>query len=132
MRGARAEIGTVTRRARPSGPRSTDSNASGRPPRRTVLTGSATEANIRAMIGAPKEFWSVKTGDVLALYTDGVTEAANPQDEEFGTPRLVETLVRARGGSVAQIEAELGSALTSFTAGTPFGDDRTFVLLKRT
>ena len=76
--------------------------------------------------------FTLETGDLLALYTDGVTEAANPEDEEFGMPRLVETLVRARGGSVAQIEAELGEALVSFTAGTPFGDDWTFVLLKRT
>ena len=39
--------------------------------------------------------------------------------------------MRARAGSVAEIEAELGAALVAFTAGTPFGDDRTFVLLKR-
>jgi serine phosphatase RsbU (regulator of sigma subunit)/pSer/pThr/pTyr-binding forkhead associated (FHA) protein len=70
-------------------------------------------------------------GDLLALYTDGVTEAANPEDEEFGTARLVETLVKARALSVAEIEAELSAALASFTAGTPFGDDRTLVLLKR-
>jgi serine phosphatase RsbU (regulator of sigma subunit) len=76
--------------------------------------------------------FTLQTGDLLALYTDGVTEAVNPDDEEFGTPRLVEALVRARGGSVAQIEAELGAVLLLFTAGTPFGDDRTFVLLKRT
>jgi sigma-B regulation protein RsbU (phosphoserine phosphatase) len=76
--------------------------------------------------------FTLETGDLLALYTDGVTEATNPDDEEFGTPRLVETLVRARGGSVAEIEAELGAVLLLFTAGTPFGDDRTFVLLKRT
>ncbi len=41
--------------------------------------------------------FTLETGDLLALYTDGVTEAANPEDEEFGTPRLVETLVKARG-----------------------------------
>ena len=75
---------------------------------------------------------TLECGDLLVLYTDGITEAANPDDDEFGTRRLVETLVKARGGSVAQIETELGAALTSFTAGTPFGDDRTFVLLKRT
>jgi len=61
-----------------------------------------------------------------------VTEAANPGDEEFGTQRLVETLVKARSLSVGEIEAELGAALVVFTDGTPFGDDRTFVLLKRT
>jgi len=75
--------------------------------------------------------FTLESGDLLALYTDGLTEAANPEDEEFGTPRLVETLVKARGGSVAEIEATLGEALVSFTAGTPFGDDRTLVLLKR-
>jgi serine phosphatase RsbU (regulator of sigma subunit) len=75
--------------------------------------------------------FTLERGDLLALYTDGVTEAANPGDEEFGTPRLVDTLVKARTGTVAQVEAELGAALVSFTAGTPFGDDRTVVLLKR-
>jgi len=76
--------------------------------------------------------FTLEPGDLLALYTDGVTEAANPEDEEFGTARLVETLVKARGNPVARIEAMLGEALVAFTAGTPFGDDRTFVLLKRT
>ena len=76
--------------------------------------------------------FTMAEGDLLALYTDGVTEAANPEDEEFGTPRLVETLVKARSLSVEEIDAELGAALVVFTAGTPFGDDRTFVLLKRT
>ncbi len=75
--------------------------------------------------------FTMGAGDLLALYTDGVTEAANPEDEEFGTPRLVETLVKARALSVAQIESELGAALLAFTSGTPFGDDRTLVLLKR-
>ena len=75
--------------------------------------------------------FTMGAGDLLALYTDGVTEAANPEDEEFGTPRLVETLVKARALSVAEIEAELGAALLAFTLGTPFGDDRTLVLLKR-
>jgi sigma-B regulation protein RsbU (phosphoserine phosphatase) len=70
-------------------------------------------------------------GDLLALYTDGLTEAANPEEEEFGMERLVETLVRARSLSVGEIEAELSAALVAFTSGTPFGDDRTFVLLKR-
>ena len=70
-------------------------------------------------------------GDLLALYTDGVTEAANPDDEEFGMARLVETLVRSRALSVAGIDTELAASLVAFTQGTPFGDDRTFVFLKR-
>jgi serine phosphatase RsbU (regulator of sigma subunit) len=76
--------------------------------------------------------FTMEEGDLLALYTDGVTEAANPEDEEFGTPRLVETLTRARALPVAGIDIELDASLLAFTQGTPFGDDRTFVLLKRT
>ncbi|MGE5716957.1 MAG: PP2C family protein-serine/threonine phosphatase, partial [Acidobacteriota bacterium] len=75
--------------------------------------------------------FTLEPGDLLALYTDGVTEAVNPEDEEFGTPRLVEALVKAHRGTVAQIEAELNAVVLAFTAGTPFGDDRTLVLLKR-
>jgi len=76
--------------------------------------------------------FTMEEGDLLALYTDGVTEAANPEDEEFGTARLVEILTRVRALSVVGIEAELAASLVAFTQGTPFGDDRTFVLLKRT
>jgi serine phosphatase RsbU (regulator of sigma subunit) len=35
-------------------------------------------------------------GDVLALYTDGITEASNGRDEEFGEGRLVESLRQHR------------------------------------
>jgi sigma-B regulation protein RsbU (phosphoserine phosphatase) len=35
-------------------------------------------------------------GDILVLYTDGVTEASNPADEEFGETRLIETLCAHR------------------------------------
>jgi serine phosphatase RsbU (regulator of sigma subunit)/pSer/pThr/pTyr-binding forkhead associated (FHA) protein len=70
-------------------------------------------------------------GDLLALYTDGVTEAANGQDEEFGTERLVATLRELRPQPLPQLESGLASTLLAFTGGTPFGDDRTLVLLRR-
>ena len=70
-------------------------------------------------------------GDLLALYTDGVTEAANPDDEEFGTERLVATLKELRPMPLTELESQLAATLLTFTAGTPFGDDRTLVLLRR-
>jgi serine phosphatase RsbU (regulator of sigma subunit)/pSer/pThr/pTyr-binding forkhead associated (FHA) protein len=76
--------------------------------------------------------FTMQPGDVLALYTDGVTEAVNAEDEEFGTARLVSTLVAARGKPLKELEAGLTATLLAFTGGTPFGDDRTIVLLKRT
>lgn len=36
--------------------------------------------------------WSLNPGDLLAIYTDGVTEALSPDEEEFGEERLVESL----------------------------------------
>ena len=74
---------------------------------------------------------TMRPGDLLALYTDGVTEAVNGADEEFGTDRLVGALVAARTKPLPDLEAELAATLLAFTGGTPFGDDRTLVLLRR-
>jgi phosphoserine phosphatase RsbU/P len=75
--------------------------------------------------------FTMQPGDLLALYTDGVTEAANAEDEEFGTARLVEALAATRTKPLVELEAELTATLLAFTGGTPFGDDRTIVLLRR-
>jgi sigma-B regulation protein RsbU (phosphoserine phosphatase) len=75
--------------------------------------------------------FTMKPGDLLALYTDGVTEAANADDEEFSTDRLVATLQDLRTKPLTELEASLAATLLAFTGGTPFGDDRTLVLLRR-
>ena len=41
------------------------------------------------------------TGDILVLYTDGITEAENPQEEEFGMDRLSDLI---RRGSMLSAE----------------------------
>jgi len=70
-------------------------------------------------------------GDLVVLYTDGVTEAANPEGEEYGLGRLLE-LSRFHAASGVQVLADaLHSELDAFAAGVPFGDDRTFLLLRR-
>jgi sigma-B regulation protein RsbU (phosphoserine phosphatase) len=70
-------------------------------------------------------------GDLVVLYTDGVTEAANPAGEEYGLDRLLElSRVHAPSGVLALADA-LQSDLDRFAAGVPFGDDRTFLLLRR-
>lgn len=75
--------------------------------------------------------FTMRTDDLLVLYTDGVTEAANAEDEEFGLERLTEVCVEARRRSVPEIEEEIRACLDAFVGGTPFADDRTLVLLKR-
>ena len=44
----------------------------------------------------------MKPGDCLYLYSDGITEAANPEDEEFGKERLVDTLDQSRGKPIQE------------------------------
>jgi phosphoserine phosphatase RsbU/P len=70
-------------------------------------------------------------GDLVIVYTDGVTEAANPEGEEYGLARLIEVgRAHAKNGVDALAEA-LQADLDGFASGVPFGDDRTFVMLRR-
>lgn len=61
-------------------------------------------------------------GSELLLYTDGITEATNPADEEFGNSRLRE--LGARRGFCPDFLLE---DVARFAAGRPFGDDATVV-----
>lgn len=70
-------------------------------------------------------------GDIVILYTDGVTEAANPAGEEYGLSRLVDLCRAHAKEGVAALAAALAADLEAFACGVPFGDDRTFVLLRR-
>ena len=70
-------------------------------------------------------------GDVLVIYSDGVTEAVNPTGEEFGATRLYEVVSRNLDGSAAAIRDRIESALSKFCQGTPAADDITLVIVKR-
>jgi serine phosphatase RsbU (regulator of sigma subunit) len=70
-------------------------------------------------------------GDVLVIYSDGVSEATNPSGEEFGPTRLYEVVVRNMDASAGGIRDRIESALTKFCQGTPAADDITLVIVKR-
>jgi phosphoserine phosphatase RsbU/P len=70
-------------------------------------------------------------GDVLVIYSDGVTEANNVSEEEFGEERLVEVLRRNRGKPAGVIVNAIMEALGKFTMGAPQGDDITLVVARR-
>ncbi|KAB8143986.1 SpoIIE family protein phosphatase [Chloroflexia bacterium SDU3-3] len=70
-------------------------------------------------------------GDVLVCYTDGITEAINNADEEFGVPRLTEVIRQQREASADAIRRAIGEALGRFTEGRPPFDDITMVIIKR-
>ena len=72
-------------------------------------------------------------GDVLLLYTDGVTEAINPQEEEFGQERLAEMARRgSHCWSAQELVREVRRDLQEFTHGQPLADDATIVACKTT
>jgi phosphoserine phosphatase RsbU/P len=73
----------------------------------------------------------LEPGDLLVLYTDGVTEAMNGADEEFGEERLAEVLAANREQSAAAVIQAVNTAVTSFAAGAPPADDLTIVVARR-
>ena len=73
----------------------------------------------------------LEPGDVLAIYSDGVTEATNAKEEEFGDERFAELLKATRGNSAAEIVDAVNQALTAFAAGSPAADDITLVVARR-
>jgi len=73
---------------------------------------------------------ALSSGDVVCLFTDGVTDARNPDDEEFGLERFTNTLIEARNRSSRDIGESIHRALSDFTRGTPQTDDITMIILR--
>ena len=73
----------------------------------------------------------LQQGDVLVIYSDGVTEAVSPTGEEFGATRLYEVVSRNIEASAAGIRDRIESSLTKFAQGTSAADDITLVIVKR-
>ena len=68
-------------------------------------------------------------GDVLALYTDGVTESFNDEGEEFGEERLADALMRHREESSCSIVAAIVADIQRFSTGEQH-DDITLIVAK--
>jgi sigma-B regulation protein RsbU (phosphoserine phosphatase) len=70
------------------------------------------------------------TGDVLVAFTDGVTEALNAADQEFGEERLKALLRTVVHLPAPEISARLTQALRTWIEDTAQYDDLTFVVMK--
>jgi sigma-B regulation protein RsbU (phosphoserine phosphatase) len=69
-------------------------------------------------------------GDWLVVFTDGLVEAVNARDEEYGEGRLLNAIDAARTTAPADMLNRLMSELDSFVGTTPQHDDVTCMLLK--
>jgi phosphoserine phosphatase RsbU/P len=70
-------------------------------------------------------------GDLVCIYSDGITEAAAPDDEEFGMARLIDLLRAWRDRPLESVVEAIIQAVGEFSQGLPQGDDQTVVLLRR-
>ncbi len=73
---------------------------------------------------------SLQPGDLVFLYTDGVTEAMNADREEFGEERLAEFLVRHSDLSARALLDALVDEIVTYAGGEPQYDDITMVALR--
>lgn len=73
----------------------------------------------------------LQPGDLFAVLSDGIYEAANADGEQFGIERARAVLSRHRDAAAADILAALRTAQDAFSAGKPPEDDRTILIIKR-
>jgi HAMP domain-containing protein len=74
---------------------------------------------------------NLEPGDLLALYTDGVTEGAAPGGEQWGDSRLVTALRGAAGRPVAEVAAGIADEVRAFEGERGATDDITLVIARR-
>jgi phosphoserine phosphatase RsbU/P len=72
----------------------------------------------------------LRPGDVLVIFTDGVTEALNPGEEEFGEERLKDLLRRVAHLPVDEMSAQMSRELRDWIADAAQYDDLTFIVIK--
>ena len=70
-------------------------------------------------------------GATLLLYTDGIIEARDRADQEYGLARLEDRFLRSRDATLGEIFAAIHDDLEQFVSGAPYVDDRTIVLVRR-
>ena len=72
----------------------------------------------------------VNHGDVLILYTDGITEAMNDKGEQFGADRLKELISNTERGSSEALSNSIMASVRTFAIKKEFADDATIVVVR--
>jgi len=73
----------------------------------------------------------LKAGDIVLLFTDGIIECRNKENDEFNEKRLISFLKKNSKLSASKIIERIGHKLDLFTSGTDQIDDMTLVVIKR-
>jgi sigma-B regulation protein RsbU (phosphoserine phosphatase) len=78
-----------------------------------------------------QDFVNVYTRDLLAIYSDGITEAENPNGRPFDEAGLEAALRANRRDAIPSIGTAVVRAVERYTGDTKFADDLTLLLLRR-
>jgi sigma-B regulation protein RsbU (phosphoserine phosphatase) len=73
---------------------------------------------------------SLSSGDLLVVFSDGITEAQNPLGEEYGEQRLADLAASHRAETPENIRRRIFDEIDRWTASAERGDDQTLVILK--
>ena len=95
------------------------------------LTSSGLPLGILGIGGYRMDSITLDPGDLVFLYTDGITEAENPAEEEFGDDRVEEVISQTPSVGADGACAALLEAVDRFTDGVPLADDVTLVVVER-
>jgi sigma-B regulation protein RsbU (phosphoserine phosphatase) len=90
-----------------------------------LVPGEVFDQSIEARVEA------FRPGDLLVLYTDGITEAVNEEGKEFSGARLADSVRSLYGRSPREINAGILEAVERFAGETPQRDDLTLVTVAR-
>jgi sigma-B regulation protein RsbU (phosphoserine phosphatase) len=77
-----------------------------------------------------QETINLQTGDLLVAYTDGVTEARNVDDQEFGEARLNKIVGSSAHNSARELSERIVESVRQWCGDVPPHDDLTLVVMK--
>jgi sigma-B regulation protein RsbU (phosphoserine phosphatase) len=73
---------------------------------------------------------TLQSGDTMVLFTDGVSEAMNPADQEFDEARLMDAVRSGAALDASTLIDHIMKACDEFAAGAPQHDDMTLVVVR--
>jgi sigma-B regulation protein RsbU (phosphoserine phosphatase) len=96
----------------------------GRPPR-LACPSSGRPAGLMLLNPVESETLSLEPGDTFVLFSDGVSEAMNPEEDFYGEDRLLSALAATSGGTLAEIVAHVMADVRAFAGAAKQSDDIT-------